>query len=76
MGFGIFTSGFFTALSDGLTSALISFIRTMVFQTAAIMILPAVLGVNGIWLSIVVAEFMSLVLGVTFLIVKRKKYGY
>ena len=76
MGFGIFTSGFFTALSDGLTSALISFIRTMVFQTAAIMILPVVLGVNGIWLSIVVAEFMSLVLGGTFLIVKRKKYGY
>ena len=76
MGFGIFTSGFFTALSDGLTSAIISFIRTMVFQTAAIMILPTVLGVNGIWLSIVVAEFMSLVLGVTFLIVKRKKYGY
>lgn len=76
MGFGIFTSGFFTALSDGLTSALISFIRTMVFQTAAIIILPVVLGVKGIWLSIVVAEFMSLVLGVTFLIVKRKKYGY
>ena len=76
MGFGIFTSGFFTALSDGLTSALISFIRTMVFQAAAIMILPAIWGVNGIWVSIVVAELMSLLLGATFLIVKRKKYGY
>ena len=49
MGFAIFGSGFFTALSDGLTSALISFLRTLVFETAAVMLLPLVLGINGIW---------------------------
>lgn len=76
MGFGIFTSGFFTALNDGLTSALISFLRTLVFQSGAIMLLPVLWGIDGVWISVVVAEFMSLVLGGSFLIVKRKKYHY
>lgn len=76
MGFGIFVSGFFTALNDGVTSALIAFLRTLVFQSAAIMILPLVFGLDGIWISVVAAEFMSLVLGSAFLIVKRKKYHY
>lgn len=76
LGFGIFVSGFFTALNDGLTSALIAFLRTLVFQIAAILILPAVWGLNGIWFSVVVSEFMSLVLGTVFLIIKRKKYHY
>ena len=76
MGFGIFTSAFFTALSDGLTSALISFIRTLVFQSAAIIILPMIWELNGVWISVVVAEFMSVLLGITFLAVKRKKYNY
>lgn len=76
MGFGVFTSAFFTALNDGLTSALISFLRTFVFQTAAIMILPILLDIDGIWISVVVAEFMSFVLGVLFLVLKRKKYRY
>lgn len=76
LGFGIFVSGFFTALNDGLTSALIAFLRTLVFQTAAILTLPMIWGVNGIWLSVVAAELMSLALGTIFLVVKRKKYRY
>lgn len=76
MGFGIFTSGFFTALNDGLTSALIAFLRTLVFQTAAIMIMPAIFDINGVWFSVVAAELMSLVLGVMFLVLKKKKYKY
>lgn len=76
MGFGIFASGFFTAPNDGLTSALISFLRTLVFQSAAIMLLPAIWGIDGIWISVVVSEFMSVVLGAAFLIAKRGKYHY
>lgn len=76
LGFGIFVSGFFTALNDGLTSALIAFLRTLVFQTAAIIILPMIWGLNGIWISVVVAECMSLVLGSLFLITKKKKFNY
>lgn len=67
---------FFTALNDGLTSALISFLRTLVFQMAAILILPLIWGIDGIWISIVVAEFMAVVLTVMFLIIKQKKYHY
>lgn len=76
LGFGIFVSGFFTALNDGLTSAFIAFLRTLVFQTAAIMILPMIWGINGVWISVVAAEFMSLVLGSAFLVMKKKKYHY
>lgn len=76
MGFAIFGSGFFTALNDGLTSALISFLRTMVFQIAAVLILPMVLGVDGIWWSIAVAEGMAVLLTFLFLKIKQKKYGY
>lgn len=76
MGFGIFVSGFFTALNDGLTSALIAFVRTLVLQTAAVLILPILWGIDGIWISVVAAECMSLVLGGFFLVTKRKKYHY
>ena len=76
MGFGIFASGFFTALNDGLTSALISFLRTLVFQCTSIMLLPMIWGIDGVWISVVVAEFISVVLGSLFLIGKRKKYHY
>lgn len=76
MGIAIFGSGFFTALSDGLTSALISGLRTLVFQIAAVLLLPLILGVDGIWYSIVVAEVMAALLTVLFLIIKRKKYRY
>ena len=76
MGFAIFGSGFFTALNDGLTSALISFLRTLVFQLAAILILPAIWGIDGIWVSIIAAELMAVALTAVFLILKRKKYHY
>ncbi|MBR2847290.1 MAG: MATE family efflux transporter [Clostridia bacterium] len=76
MGYAIFSSGFFTALSDGLTSALISFLRTLVFQVAAILLLPIWWGINGIWSSIIVAEFMAAFLGAVFIIIKKKRYGY
>lgn len=76
MGFAIFFSSFFTALNDGITSAIISFLRTLVFQSVAVMILPQLWGIHGVWISIVVAEFMAVVLGTLFLIAKRKKYHY
>ena len=75
-GFSIFGSSFFTALNDGFTSALISFLRTLVFQTAAVLIFPLLLGLDGIWISIVAAEVMAVLVTVLFLIGKRKKYGY
>lgn len=76
MGFAMFGSGFFTALNDGLTSALISFLRTLVFQAAAVLLLPLIWGIDGVWVSIVVAEFMAVVLTVVFLIKKREKFHY
>lgn len=76
MGYAIFASGFFTALNDGLTSALISFFRTLGFQMAAVWILPLVWGIDGVWISIVVAEVMAVVFSAVFLIIKRKKYHY
>lgn len=76
MGFAIFASGFFTALNDGITSAIISFLRTLLFESAAVLILPKLLGIDGIWFSVVVAEFMAVILGLAFLIAKRNKYHY
>lgn len=76
MGFSIFGSGFFTALNDGLTSALISFLRTLVFQVAAVLILPLIWDIDGVWISIAVAELMAFILTILFLFIKRKKYQY
>ena len=76
MGFAIYGSSFFTALNDGLTSAVISFLRTLVFQVAAVLLLPAIWDIDGIWMSIVVAEFMAVVLTAAFLATKRRKYHY
>lgn len=75
-GFSIFGSSFFTALNDGLTSALISFLRTLVFQVAAVLILPLLFEINGIWFSIVAAEIVSAVVTALFIIGKKKKYHY
>lgn len=72
----IFGSCFFTALNDGLTSALIAFLRTVVFQTAAILLLPIVLGVDGIWISIVVAELMAVLATLFFLKYRNKEFHY
>ena len=75
-GFNIFASGFFTALNNGLISAIISFLRTLVFQAAAVIILPQIIGVDGIWWAGAVAEVFAFALSLCFLIGKRKKYGY
>ena len=72
----IYGSAFFTALNDGLTSALISFLRTLVFQVAAILVLPVIWGVDGIWYSTVIAEMMALAVTILFLIKKKEKYHY
>lgn len=72
----IYGSSFFTALNNGLVSAIISFLRTVVFEVAAVLLLAPVLGSDGIWLSLVVAEFAATCLAAFFLILKRKKYNY
>ena len=74
MGYAIFISGFFTALGDGLTSALVSFLRTLVFQVAAVLLLPLVFGISGIWWSVVVAEATAMAFSILFLVLKRKRY--
>lgn len=76
MGYAIYSSGFFTALNDGITSAIISFLRTLVLQTAAVIFLPMVWELDGVWISIVVAEVMAVVFSVIFLAAKQKKYHY
>jgi Na+-driven multidrug efflux pump len=75
-GFNIFGSSMFTALNNGLISAVISFVRTLICQTAAVMILPLFFELDGIWVSVVAAELAALVLTVIFLIVYRKRYHY
>lgn len=75
-GFNIFASSFFTALNNGAVSAAISFIRTLVFQVAAVLLLPLVLAENGIWCSVLVADAGATVLSVIFLYKKRYEYGY
>ena len=75
-GINIFGSAFFTALNDGLVSAVLSFGRTLVFQVSAVFLLPLLLGLDGIWLAVVAAELLALVVTVVFFAAKRKKYGY
>lgn len=75
-GINIFASSFFTALNNGLISALISFIRTLVLQVAAILIMPLLLGINGVWLSVVVAEALALFVSLTFIATQKKRYRY
>ena len=75
-GFNIFGSAFFTGLNDGTDSALISFLRTLVFQVAAILLLPRWLDINGIWLAVTAAESLTLLVTVSLLAAKRRKYHY
>ncbi len=75
-GFNIFGSAFFTALNDGLVSALISFLRTLAFQVVAVLVLPIFFELDGIWYSVIVAEMLSLAVTGVFLVTKRKKYQY
>ena len=76
MGFNMFASSFFTALNDGPVSALISFLRTFLFQVGAILVLPALLGLDGIWLAVVTAELLALAVTILCLVKKQKQYGY
>ncbi len=75
-GFSIFGSSFFTALNDGLTSALISSLRTLAFETGAILILPVFWKLDGIWLSVPAAEGMAVLLTLFFMKFKQKEYHY
>lgn len=75
-GFNIYSSSFFTALNNGTVSAAISFLRTFVFKLSAVLLLPKLLGLDGIWLATIVSEVCSCVLSVGFLIGQRKRYNY
>lgn len=75
-GIAIYGSSLFTALNNGLISALISFLRTLVFQIAAVLIFPLIWGIDGIWVSIVAAELMAAVVTALFLLGMRKRYHY
>lgn len=75
-GLAIFGSSFFTALNDGLVSALISFLRTLVFQAAAVLLLPLLWGLDGIWVATAAAELLAVAVTAAFLVGKRRKYHY
>ena len=75
-GFNIFASSFFTALNNGGVSAAISFLRTLVFQSASVLILPIFFDVDGIWWAITVAEVFAFLISLAFLFAKRQKYHY
>ncbi len=75
-GFNIFTSSFFTALNNGAISAAVSFLRTLVFQMAAVLILPIFFKLDGVWISVAFAEICAFVISIIFLVAKRKKYQY
>ena len=75
-GMAIFSSALFTALNNGLVSALISFLRTFVFELGAVLLLPPLFGVDGIWYSVVFAELMAAVVGTIFMAALRRKYQY
>ncbi len=75
-GIAIFGSGFFTALNNGLVSAIISFLRTLVFQIVAVLVFPLIWGIDGIWLSIVFAELAAALITLLFLKKMQKRYRY
>ena len=76
IGFNIFASGMFTALSNGIVSAILAFSRSFAFMLITMLILPAILGVNGIWLATPVAELMALALSALMFVKYRKRYQY
>ncbi len=76
MGFNIFGSAFFTALGNGVISAAIAFLRTLLFQTAAIFVLPLFLELDGIWLAVTAAELLTLFITILFLVTQRARYHY
>lgn len=76
LGFNIFGSAFFTALNNGIISAVISFLRTLIFQIIVVLTLPLILGIDGIWLSVVMSEILSLIVTFIFFITQKKHYHY
>ena len=76
MGFNVYASSFFTALGDGVTSALISFLRTLLFQVAAVLLLPFLLGIDGIWLAVTAAELAALLVSIGMFITRDQQFHY
>lgn len=75
-GFNIFTSAFFTALNNGVISAIISFLRTLLFQIGTILLLPLIIGVDGIWEAVIIAELLALGVSIICIIKNKQKYQY
>ncbi len=75
-GFNIYSSAFFTALNNGLVSAIIAFVRTLVCECGAVMIMPLFFGVTGIWTAIIVAEVFAMIVSVYYLKTLKRKYKY
>ena len=75
-GVNVFASGFFTALNNGKVSALISILRTFVLEAGALIILPEIFGINGVWWALPAAEILAAAVAVVMLLWGRKKYGY
>ena len=72
----MYESIIFMALNNGTVSAILSFLKTMVFEVASVIILPMILSKNGIWLSVSIAELMAFMLTAFFIVKNRKKYNY
>ena len=75
-GLVIFTSGFFTALNNGRVSAFLSVIRTFVLEVGCLLLLPAVMGISGVWLALPISESVTVVISVLLLVKYRRRYGY
>lgn len=75
-GFSVFGSAFFTALNNGVVSAAISFLRTLLFQIASVLILPIFFGLDGVWYSLFIAEILAMLVTAAFYVIKRKSYQY
>ena len=75
-GYNIFASSYFTAFSNGFVSALLSFMRTLVFLVLCLIILPAIWQVDGVWLAVPVAEALALIMSIVYLVLYGKRYGY
>ena len=75
-GINIFGSSFFTALNNGVVSAVISFLRTLVFQVVAVLVLPIFFKLDGVWFSIIFAELVAVAVTAIFFVKMRKRYNY
>jgi len=75
-GMAVMGSAFFTALNNGAVSGILSFLRTVVFQVACVLLFPLVWGIDGIWYSLVASELLAAAVTIAFLMGKRKKYNY